>query len=93
MSQAHEVLMTQMLDGNGANLLQGVPTRVELDVDDAPLGTVSIEADEVEPPLGDSDGSLRCDLVVRATDSSMPGHTTPSDMVQSPCPRVPWVWA
>jgi hypothetical protein len=76
--------MTQASDGSGTSLLQGVLALVETGADDAPLGTVNIEADEADPRPSDDGRSPHCDLVVRGTDSGMPGHTTPNDTVLVP---------
>jgi hypothetical protein len=75
--------MTQVLDGSGTTLLQGVLARVERCADDMPLGTVSVEADGVPTRPGDDDNSLHRDLVVWGADSGTPGCTTSGDTVSS----------
>jgi hypothetical protein len=79
--QAQEAPMIQMLDGSGATDLQGGPARVGPGADDAPLGAISIGADGADPRLGNFARNLHHDLLKWGTDSGMPGHTTPGDMV------------
>jgi hypothetical protein len=45
MPWVQEAPVTRALDGSGATLSNGEPTRVEPGVDDAPLGAVSVGAD------------------------------------------------
>jgi hypothetical protein len=78
------MLMTRTFDGSGATLLHSVPARAEPGVDDAPLGTVSIEADGVGPRPGDDPGRPRRDLVVRGADFGTPGQTILGDTVPAP---------
>jgi hypothetical protein len=74
--RVHEAPMTQVLDGSGATLLQGVPAQVELSANDPPVGPINVGADGVDPRSGDDAGSLHRDLVAWGTDSCTPGHTT-----------------
>jgi hypothetical protein len=86
MPQVQEALMphAQTWDGSGTVLLLGVPARVEPVADDAPLSADSIEADGACLWLDDAIGGLCQDLVVLGVGPSMPGCTTPGDVVPAP---------
>jgi hypothetical protein len=53
-----------------------MPSLVELNVDDAPLGAVSVWADGVDPQPGGDAKSLHHDLVVHGAHPGVPEHTT-----------------
>jgi hypothetical protein len=63
--------VTQAQDESGATPLQGMPARVEPNVDDVPLGAISIDANRVES-------------MVHGASPGTPGHTAPRDTVSAP---------
>jgi hypothetical protein len=79
MPWAQEVPVTRALDGSGATLLKGEPTRVEPGVDYAPLGAVSVGADWRTPSqaimLEVRDMTSWCVASVPICPSSQPGVT------------------
>jgi hypothetical protein len=78
------VLVTQAQDGSSATPIQGTPTRVEPDVDYAPLGAVSAGANRVDPRPGDDAKSLHHDLMVHGASPSTPGLPAWGDAVPAP---------
>jgi hypothetical protein len=70
MPRVQEPLATRVQDGSGAGHLYVVPTRVEPDANDAPLGAISVEVDGVDLRPGNDARSLHCDLAVHGAGPS-----------------------
>jgi hypothetical protein len=71
----------QMLAGSGATFLQGVPARLELGADDAPLGAISIEAHGVGPQPGKQPHAWWCGASIPARLGKQPRFTRPNPQI------------
>jgi hypothetical protein len=90
--RVHEAPMTQVLDGSGATLLQGVPAQVELSANDAPVGPINVGADGVDPSQVTMLGVCTVTWWRGAQIPVRPGTQPWATRSQPSSPRVPWAW-
>jgi hypothetical protein len=92
MPQEQGVSVVQAQDGSGATPLQDELALVELEVDDASLGAISVKVDGAGPWQGDDAGGPLHNLVVCGADLGMPRRTILGDAIPAPDTQVPRDW-